>query len=75
MIFKEKASITPHITSHILSGTRGKKNLPATAGDVMRSSFDSWGGKEGMATHSTILAWRVPWIGEPGWNSPWGHKE
>jgi len=20
-----------------------------------------------MATHSTILAWRLPWINEPGW--------
>ena len=22
--------------------------------------------EEGMATHSSILAWRVPWTGEPG---------
>ena len=22
--------------------------------------------EEGMATHSSILAWRVPWIEEPG---------
>ena len=22
--------------------------------------------KEGMATHSSILAWRTPWIEEPG---------
>ena len=22
--------------------------------------------KEGMATHSNILAWRIPWIEEPG---------
>ena len=22
--------------------------------------------EEGMATHSSILAWRIPWIGEPG---------
>ena len=22
--------------------------------------------KEEMATHSSILAWRIPWIGEPG---------
>ena len=22
--------------------------------------------EEGMATHSSILAWEVPWIGEPG---------
>ena len=29
--------------------------------------------EEEMATHSSILAWRIPWTGEPG--SPWGHKE
>ena len=22
---------------------------------------------EGMATHSSILAWRIPWTEEPGW--------
>ena len=30
----------------------------------------------GMATHSTILAWRIPWTEEPGGlYSPWGRKE
>ena len=28
-----------------------------------------------MATHSIILAWRIPWTEEPGGWSPWGHKE
>ena len=23
--------------------------------------------KEGMASHSSILAWRIPWTEEPGW--------
>ena len=27
-----------------------------------------------MATHSSILAWRIPWTEEPG-ESPWRHKE
>ena len=27
-----------------------------------------------MATHSSILAWRIPWTEEPGY-SPWDHKE
>ena len=32
--------------------------------------------EKGMATHSSILAWRTPWTEEPGrLNSPWGHKE
>ena len=31
--------------------------------------------EEGMATHSRILAWRIPWTEEPGGNSPWGWKK
>ena len=27
-----------------------------------------------MATHSSILAWRMPWTEEPGRHSPWGGK-
>ena len=29
-----------------------------------------------MATHSSTLAWRIPWMEEPGGlYSPWGRKE
>ena len=28
-----------------------------------------------MATHSSTLAWKIPWMEEPGGYSPWGHKE
>ena len=28
-----------------------------------------------VATHSSILAWRIPWTEEPGSHSPWGCKE
>ena len=28
-----------------------------------------------MATHSSILAWRIPQMEEPGGYSPWGRKE
>ena len=32
--------------------------------------------EEDMATHSSILAWTIPWTEEPGGlYSPWGHKE
>ena len=31
--------------------------------------------EEGMATHSSILAWRIPWTREPGGCGPWGHTE
>ena len=45
------------------------KNPPANAGDI-KMQFQSLGRKdpleEGMATHSSILAWRIPWTEEPG---------
>ena len=28
-----------------------------------------------MATHSSTLAWKSPWMEEPVGYSPWGHKE
>ena len=45
------------------------KNLPASAGDIR--TMGSIPGLvrspgEGMATHSSILAWRIPWTEEPG---------
>ena len=29
---------------------------------------------EGMETHSSILAWEIPWTEEPGGLHPWGHR-
>ena len=31
--------------------------------------------EEGMATHSSILAWRISWTEEPGGLQSVGHKE
>ena len=32
--------------------------------------------EKGIGTHSSILAWRIPWLEEPGeLYSPWGCKE
>ena len=31
--------------------------------------------KQEIATHSSILAWKIPWTEEPGKYSPWGDKE
>ena len=45
------------------------KNPPANAGDV-RDAVRSLGQEDplekGMATHSSILAWRIPWTEEAG---------
>ena len=41
--------------------------------------MDLWGGKillvEEIATHSSILAWRIPWTEEPGGLQSMGLKE
>ena len=45
------------------------KNLPANAGDIemwVRSLGWEDSLEEGMATHSSILAWKIPWTEEPG---------
>ena len=31
--------------------------------------------EKAMATHSSTLAWEIPWMEEPGRLSPWGHEE
>ena len=31
--------------------------------------------EEGMATHSSILSWRIPWMEKPEGYSPWGRKD
>ena len=45
------------------------KNLPGSAGDVRDAGSIPGLGRspeEGVATHSNILAWRIPWTEEPG---------
>ena len=51
------------------------KNLPAMQETQVRSLGQEDPLEKGMATHSSILAWRVPWTKEPGGYSPWGGKE
>ena len=47
------------------SVVKKKKNLPANAGDVV--SIPDWEDplEEETATHSSILAWEIPWTEEP----------
>ena len=51
------------------------KHLPA----MQEAWVQSLGGEDPlekeMATHSSILAWRIPWIEEPVGHSPWGCRE
>ena len=54
------------------------KYLPVNAGDT-EMQVPSLGQEDplvkGMATHSSILAWKVPWTEEPGWLPPTGSQE
>ena len=56
----------------VLRGFQGAlvvKNPPADAGEVRdEGSIPGWKAplEEGMATHSSILAWRIPWTEEAG---------
>ena len=66
LLFKNKSTYTcMYQTSPVvLAG----KNPPVSAGDIRNSALVPGSGKpleEGTATHSSILAWRTPWI-EPG---------
>ena len=42
------------------------KDLPAKRETWVRSLGQEDPLEKGMATHSSILAWRVPWTEEPG---------
>ena len=42
------------------------KNLPAIQETQVQSLGQEIPLEKGMATHSSILAWRIPWTEEPG---------
>ena len=52
------------------------KKPPANAGRNRRGGFYLWSGRdpleESKATHSSVLAWRIPWTEEPGELQPIG---
>ena len=48
------------------------KNLPAMQETQLRSLGWKDPLEEEMATHSSILAWRIPWTEEPGRFQPLG---
>ena len=55
-------------------GVKKKKNLPAMqeTGTQPLGQEDPW--ERGMATHSSILVWRIPWTEELAVYSLWGSK-
>ena len=42
------------------------KNLPAMQKTWIQSLGQEYPLEEGLATHSSILAWRIPWTEKPG---------
>ena len=54
------------------------KNMPVVQ-EAQETPVQSLGQEDhlekGMATHSSILAWRISWTEDPGSYSPWGLKE
>ena len=42
------------------------KDLPALQETWVRSLGRKYSQEKGMATHCSILAWRIPWTEEPG---------
>ena len=52
------------------------KNLPAVQETRVQSLGWEDSLEKGVATHASILAWRIPWTEEPGeLYSSWGCKE
>ena len=62
----DKAAPLPTLASQVAVMV---KNLPANSGDL-ETRVQSLGLEDplekGMATHSSILVWRIPWTEDPG---------
>ena len=55
--------------------TQTVKNLPAMQETQVLSLSQEDPLEKGMATHSSILAWRIPWTEEPGELQSMGSQE
>ena len=51
------------------------KNLSAMQENRVRSLGQDDPLEEEMVTHSSTLAWRIPWTKEPGGLRAWSHKQ
>ena len=56
----ELISFTPSLVAQLV------KNTPATQEIPVQSLGREDPLEKGMATHSSVLAWRIPWTEEPG---------
>ena len=51
------------------------KKLPTNAGDTGLIPYGEIPLEKAMATHSSILAWEIPWTEEPGGLQPKGSQK
>ena len=65
LIFVPKVLVIPHMFQCATGGASGKES-PASAGDRVQPLGQEDLLEEEMATHSSILAWRIKWTEEPG---------
>ena len=63
---KHSLSVWKNTILKSFSGGSDGKNLPAMQETWVRSLGQEDPLEEGRATHSSILAWRIPWTEEPG---------
>ena len=59
----------------LFPGDSGSKESASVQETQVRSLGQEDPLEKGMAIHSTILAWRIPWTEEPGGLQPGGRKE
>ena len=77
MFIHSVSSIATYELPRWLSSIKKKKKSPVSAGDL--GLFPELGTtpsplEKEMATHSCILAWKIPWTGSLEGYSPCGHK-
>ena len=73
MLLQESSDV-PLSSSLVFPGGSVVKNLPAMEETWVRSLGWEDALEEGMATHYSVLAWRIPWAEEPGGLQPMGSQ-
>ena len=63
-----RAKLSYHLVTHLegFPGSSLVKNLPAMQEMQVHSLGGEYPLEKEIATHSSILAWRIPWTEEPG---------
>ena len=65
-VLREEGSLNIDAQKHGFPGGSDGNALPAVQETWVQSPGWEDPPEKGMATHASILAWRIPWIEEPG---------